>query len=214
MIYRLLYKEFRLAAHPNLYVFMCFGALVMIPAYPYGVVFLFGCLGPYITFLYGRETNDIFYSVLLPVDKRDVVKGKCLLVATSQLAQLILSLPFAFLRTVMLPEGNIVGIEANVAYYGFGLMVYAVFDLVFLTSFFKTAYKVGRAFVLGMVPALLMIIAMETAVHFPSLAWLDGLEASDLFRQLPILAFGAASFALCLLLACKVSAERFECVDL
>ena len=41
----LLYKELRLAAHPSLYVFMCMGALLLIPAYPYSVVFFFGCLG-------------------------------------------------------------------------------------------------------------------------------------------------------------------------
>ena len=41
----LLYKELRLAAHPSLYVFMGMGALLLIPAYPYSVVFFFGCLG-------------------------------------------------------------------------------------------------------------------------------------------------------------------------
>ena len=48
---RLLYKEIRLAAHPNSIVFAFLGCLVLVSAYPYSVIFMFGCLAPYITFL-------------------------------------------------------------------------------------------------------------------------------------------------------------------
>ena len=61
----LLYKELRLAAHPNLFIFMLMGALLLVPDYPFGVVFLFGVLGPYITFFYDRETR-CSYPYLLP----------------------------------------------------------------------------------------------------------------------------------------------------
>src|SRR5690625_3479058 len=125
----LIYKELRLAAHPNLFIFTLLGALVLVPAYPYGMVFIFGCLGPYITFMYGRETNDIYYTSLMPVKKRDTVKAKCLLVILSQMTQLIISLPFAFLRLRILAEGNPAGIEANIAYYGFGFLIYGIFNL-------------------------------------------------------------------------------------
>lgn len=102
----LLYKELRLAAHPNLYVFACLGALVLVPAYPYGAVFMFGCLGPYISVSYARENHDVFYTALLPVPKRDAVKAKLLMFAAAQITQLVFSVPFAFLRTLYLPQGN------------------------------------------------------------------------------------------------------------
>ena len=35
----LLYKEIRLAALPSLFLFLGMGALTLLPAYPYGVVF-------------------------------------------------------------------------------------------------------------------------------------------------------------------------------
>ncbi len=90
----LLRKELRLAAHPSLYMFMAMGALVLIPAYPYGVVFFFGGLGVFQTVMFGRETRDVFYTALLPVRKGDGVRGKILLAVFSQLTQLALSLPF------------------------------------------------------------------------------------------------------------------------
>lgn len=213
-MYNLLIKELRLAAHPNLFIFTLLGALVIVPAYPYGMVFIFGCLAPYITMTYGRETNDIYYSALLPVKKRDVVKAKCLLFAVAQLAQVLISLPFAFWRVGLLPNGNPAGIEANVAYYGFGLIIYGVFNFIFLTQFFKTAYNAGVAFLLAGIPAVIIMALMEIMVHFPGFAWLDSLESADLLRQLPILVVGIVVYAVAMLSAYQISARRFEKVDL
>jgi hypothetical protein len=213
-MWNLLYKELRLAAHPNLFAFTLLGTLVIVPSYPYGMVFLFGCMAPFITFLYGRETNDIYYTALLPIPKGDIVKGKCLLVAAAQLAQMLLSLPFALLRGSVLPQGNVVGIEANVAYYGFGFLVYGVFDWIFLTRFFKNAYSVGTAFLWGILPAALLVAAMEVLVHLPGLSWLDSLAPEAQVRQLPILLGGLALYAVLTAAACRVSTRRFLRVDL
>lgn len=214
MIFNLLYKELRLAAHPNLYIFTLLGALVIVPAYPYGMVFLFGCLAPYLTFMYGRETNDIYYTALLPVKKRDTVKTKCLLMVLAQMTQLFISLPFAVLRVHVLPKGNPAGIEANVAYYGFGLMIYAIFNVILLTQFFKTAYKVDKAFFLAIIPAAIAVVIMEVLVHFPGFEWLDSVEPNIMLRQWPILAAGVVVYIIGMLIAYGVSAKRFEQVDL
>lgn len=214
MMFNLLYKELRLAAHPNLFVFTFLGVLVIVPAYPYGMVFLFGCLAPYMTFMYGRETNDIYYTVLLPVKKQDTVKAKCLLVVLAQMTQLLISLPFAVLRMQVLPNGNPAGIEANVAYYGFGLMIYTIFNVIFLTQFFKTAYKVGKAFLLAIIPATFGVLVMEVLVHLPGFDWLDGVAPAMMLRQLPILFIGAVVYIIGMFVTVQVAVKRFERVDL
>lgn len=213
-MFNLLYKELRLAAHPNLFIFTLLGVLVIVPAYPYGMVFIFGCLAPYITMMYGRETNDIYYSALLPVPKRDVVKAKCLLFVTAQITQVLISLPFAFLRVWILPDGNPAGIEANVAYYGFGLIIYALFNFIFLTEFFKTAYKAGRAFLLAVIPAVVVMTVMEVLSHIPPFAWLDSVQTTDLLRQVPILCVGVVVYLIANISAYHIAARRFEVVDL
>ena len=102
----LLCKELRLAAHPTLFLFTAFGALVLVPNYPYGAVFLFGCLACMITFQYGRETNDVLFSALLPVTRGQIVAARLVTVCAMQLCQLVLSLPFAFLRVRLFPQGK------------------------------------------------------------------------------------------------------------
>jgi hypothetical protein len=164
--------------------------------------------------MFDRETRDVFYTALLPRPKRDIVKGKLLLAVFSQLVQLGLSVPFALLRTLYLPEGNPVGMEPNIAWYGLGLMVYGVFDLVYFTRFYKTAYKAGVSFLTALIPVTLGIIAIESSVHFPGLGWLDAMNGPALVRQVPILLAGAAVYAVAIVLAYRAGGRRLERVDL
>lgn len=148
----LLYKELRLCAHPTSVVFAFLGCLVLVPAYPYSVIFLFGCLAPYITFVNARETNDAWYTATLPVTKRESVRAKCLLIVSLQLFQLLFSIPFTLLRRALGVPNNPVGLDATLAWYGFGLMIYAAFDLAFFPAFYKSGYKAGKAFIVASVP--------------------------------------------------------------
>jgi hypothetical protein ELI_0342 len=212
---RLICKELRLTAHPTLFVFLFAGALLLVPGYPFSMVYVFGCMTPFFTLQYARETNDIFYTACLPIRKRDVVKGKFLLTAVFQLTQILLSLPFALLRAFLYADGNPVGLEANAAFYGFGLVTYALFDWIFLAQYFKTAYKVGVSFLKALPAAVLGIFFIEVLPHFPGLsAWLDSTAPAQQLRQLPILLIGMLAFALLLPLAFRQAAARFEKVDL
>ena len=210
----LLYKEMRLVAHPTSIVFAFLGCLVLVPSYPYSVVFMFGCLAPYITFLNARETNDVWYTAVLPITKRESVLGKCLLVVSFQLFQLLFSIPFAILRDAMNMANNPVGLDATIAWYGFGFFLYAVFDLLFLTAFYKSGYKAGKAFILAALPMVFLMVAIEAAAHIPALVWMDSRQPEHLMMQLPILLIGIVSYGALVPFAYRISARRFEKVDL
>lgn len=210
----LLYKEIRLAAHPTSIVFAFLGCLVLVPAYPYSVIFMFGCLAPYITFLNARETNDAWYTAVLPVTKHESVLGKCLLIVSIQIFQLLFSIPFVFLRNALHIENNPVGLDATLAWYGFGLMVYAVFDLAFFPAFYKNGYKAGKAFILAAIPMVFLVVVVEAVTYMPALAWMDSYQPEYLLMQLPILAVGIICYAVFLPLAYRISCKHFDQVDL
>ena len=211
---KLLYKELVLAAHPTSLIFALLGCLLIVPSYPYTVIFMFGCLAPYITFLYARDTNDIWYTVILPVTKREVVMGKCMLILSIQLFQLLISIPFVFLRNAVGMPNNVVGRDATVAWYGFGFIIYAIFDFIFFTSYYKSGYKAGKSFVIAALPMVLLMIAVETSAHIPIFSWLDSYALQDLLLQTPILMIGILCYVVSLFFAYRISAKRFEKVDL
>ena len=72
----LLKKEMRLCALLLTYLFIAFALMTLIPGYPILCGSFFITLGIFQSFLSAREANDIVYSALLPIAKKDVVKAK------------------------------------------------------------------------------------------------------------------------------------------
>lgn len=215
MISNLLKKDFVLSAHPTLYMFMFIGALVLVPAYPYGMVFFFGCLGLYFSTLNSRENNDIFYSAILPLEKKDIVKGKCLFFITFELIQIIITTLIAFIKISFIDSSqNEVGIECNIAFLGFGFIIYSVFNYIFLTKLYKSSYKIGMPFVISVIFVILAIILMEVISHISYFSWIDGIVFNDLQKQIPILIVGLILFIFINILTYKKATQNFEKVDL
>ena len=62
----LLYKQLRLVCQPMTLVFCLFGVMLLIPAYPYTVMWFYVMLGLFFSFLNGREQKDVYYSACCP----------------------------------------------------------------------------------------------------------------------------------------------------
>ena len=188
MTARIFYKDLRLAAHPMMYVFALFGAMLLIPSYPYTVAFFYGLLGIFFTFLNGRENKDAYYCAVLPVTKREQVRARTWMVVAVELTELVLAVPFAVLSVHINPNGtNLAGIDANVALFGAVLLIFGVFNAVFLPAFYKTAVRVGRSFLLAVVPMTVLMVLVEALSHFPVVGpYLDATDAAGQVRQLPV----------------------------
>ncbi|MBN2354403.1 MAG: ABC-2 transporter permease [Spirochaetales bacterium] len=212
----LLYKEFKLAVHPSMVIFLFFGAFLLIPSWPYFIAFGYLFIGIMNMFIVGRANQDVFFTAGLPVRKSDVVRARVLVIVLFELMQIAAAVPFACLNPLINPHGNMAGMNPNVAFFGFVFMMYAVFNFVFFPKYFKTAYKVGGAVVLGVLAVLVFLGAVETAVHL--VPWLNtnvnAVGAGRLPGQLLVLAAGIAVYALVTRLAFKRAAARFDKVDL
>jgi hypothetical protein len=214
----LLYKEFKLAAHPTTYLFLALGAMLLIPAYIYYVAFIYTCLGIFFIFLNGRENKDVLYTVSLPVRKRDTVKARVWMVVLVELVQLLVAVPFAIIgaRINPNPSGNPAGIEANMAFFGLVLIMFALFNLLYLPKFYQSAVKVGEALLLASIAVCVYIAAAEVAVQLvPVLkTTLDTNNPAMAPIQAGVLICGIIVFALSNWWTYKLSAANFEKVDL
>ena len=211
----LLYKQFRLVCHPMTVVFCLFGIMVLIPNYPYTVIFFYVMLGLFFTFLNIREQKDIYYSALLPVPKRDTVKAGCAFVVIIEVLSLVVLIPCSLLAVHLQPgKDNLVGLDPNLALLAAGFLLYAVFNAVFLPSFYANGYKVGVAFVKAVIPTTLAMIVLEALPHFPALTWLDDLDAATQVRLLPVLIGSILIYVGGAALTFWASAKRYEKVDL
>ncbi len=133
----LMKKEWKLVVTPVPLLFLLLSALVLVPSYPYYVTFFYNALGIFLMLQAARENRDVYYMALLPVTKRDVVRARFSTIVTLQLLQALVCVPFMLLRRGYAQINNPVGIEANLAFLGFGFVLMGLFDLVFLPMHYK-----------------------------------------------------------------------------
>ncbi|EFW24534.1 ABC-2 transporter permease [Solobacterium moorei] len=214
---KLFYKEMKLSANPLTYLFIAFSAMTMIPSYPILVGSFFICLGIFHTYQQIREYDDVTYTVMLPVKKRDIVTAKCLFVLFIELTAFILCTLLTIIRMKILgtavPYATNQLMNANMAYLGYTMIVFAVFNSIFLAGFFKTTYKIGKPFFIFCVVSFIIIIMGEILHHIPDLESLN--NPSNLsMPQVVIFAIGIVVFMLCTWLSYQKAVKDFEGIDL
>lgn len=188
--------------------------MLLIPSYPYYVAFFYQTLGIFFTFMNGNATNDLFFTTLLPVRKRDVVRARMYSVIMFQALQLIVAVPFAILRGKIVPSENLVGLDANVALFGVVLIMFGVFNVVFLPLFYRTGHKIGVPYLLATFAMMVVVVSIELIIQLTHALKqvLDTMTYAP--QQLFVLVVGLLIFALLNAAAYHRSAAAFERLDL
>lgn len=213
---QLLYKEWRLALHPATAAFWALSAMVLIPGYPYGVIFFYAALGLFFVCLTGRENRDLHYTLNLPVRKGDLVRARMLFAVQAELIQMALVIPFMALRSSLHIPPNPVGMDANIALLGLGFVLLGVFNLFFFTRYYRAPDKVGKAFVISSATQFAAMLVLETLTHIAPF-FRDRLDTPDpayLEEKLAALAVGVALYAAMTWLAYRRAVKAFEALDL
>ena len=212
---KLLKKDLRLALHPTCILFLPLSGMLLIPNYPYYVVFFYTTLGIFFTCLTGRENKDIVFSAMLPVRKTDIVNARIALALIAELAQMAVAVPFAVLRSAI-GGANMAGMDANTALFGMSFIMLGLFNLVFFTGYYKNPDRIGMPFLRGCIVTFLFIGAAEAAAATLPF-FCDRLDTPDpafMTEKLLLLAAGAVLFALLTALAAHLSRRRFARLDL
>lgn len=209
----LLKKEFSFTALPLCYLFLGFSLLTLVPGYPIAVGSFFLCLGLFQSMLSRREQNDLTYTLLLPVSKKEIVRANYLFTTALQLVYLLLCALLTGFRALCLPEVPAYlhnpMMNANPGYLGCLLLVFLCFNLLVLGGYWKTGYDLGKPFVFFSIAAFLVIALGEALHHFPGLEALNA-PAGGISVLLPAIpAYGIGTW-----LSLKASQKRFEQVDL
>lgn len=214
----ILRKEMRLSASVLSYLFIVFGLMFLLPGYPILCGAFFVTLGIFQSFQAAREANDILFSVLLPVAKKDVVKGKYLFVCLIEACALLLMAISVILRMTVFSESDVYRsnalMNANPFALGMACVIFGLFNALFIGGFFKTAYKFGRPFVSFIFAAFLVTFIAEALHNMPGLGVLNAFGTDHIALQFVLLAASIAAFVLFTLLSYRKARENFERIDL
>lgn len=223
----LVYKELKLAMHPICYIFIVlFPFMILIPSYPLGIGFIYVLTCYPILFLganKGQQSNDLLYSTLLPVRKKDIVLARIVTVIMMQSA-------FIFIMSALYPLARFInaslaqsadnpkefvvpglGFDSYVLLLAIAIIGYAIADLIFFPIYYKKGKSIVMSTLFTILGFALYIGVFTIGLPFvPGLEFLNNLRIGIQFGML----VGALliSFALHLVVY-KVSSKRLEKVD-
>ena len=223
----LIYKELKLAMHPICYVFIVlFPFMILIPSYPLGIGFIYVLTCYPILFLganKGQQSNDLLYSTLLPVRKKDIVMARILTVILMQIA-------FILVMTALYPVARIInnaiaqsaekpseymipglGLDSYVLLVAIALIGYAIADIIF----FPIYYKHGKSIVMSTLFTILGFVVYigVFTIGLPFIPGLDFLNNLHLGIQFAILGAAILMSLGLHVVVYKVSSKRLEMVD-
>ena len=211
-------KEMLLSASVLSYLFILFGLMFFLPGYPILCGAFFVTLGIFQSFQTAREANDIVFSVLLPIAKRDIVKGKYLFVCLIEGCAFLLMALAVILRMTVLSASVVYRsnalMNANFFALGAACVIFGLFNWIFVGGFFKTAYQFARPFVTFIILCFFMIFTAEALHHVPGLEKLNAFGTDDMAMQLYMLIAGILSFLLMTIVSCRRACAQFEKIDL
>ena len=220
----LVYKELKLAMHPICYVFIAlFPFMILIPSYPIAIGFIYVLSCYPILFLganKGQQSNDLLYSTLLPVRKKDIVLARIITVAIMQFAFIAIMsclVPLAKYFFKSIPDYHPVGIGLNgyVSMLAIAIVGFAIADLIFFPIYYKNGKSIVMSTLMTIIGFALYLATFTIALPFiPGLEWyIDVLSNRGIGVQFIILGVALLIYVAIHIAVYKISSKRLEQVD-
>lgn len=219
----LLRKEIKLCLNPQLVIFLFFSAFMAIPSWPALIAFVYplSCLST--LFPRALADHDITYTAMLPIKKSDVVKGKVTLVVLLEIFSLVVAIPFAFLKMLVISplsaasEDYYFAVAPEFLTFALALLAFGLYNLILFPWYYKNPQKVNWPQIVALISAML-VMGLGIALEMMLIVLLPEAFKShgSLYWgvQLGSLAFGVLCFALMSYIAEYLAEKRFEKVDL
>ena len=225
-----LYKEFKLAMHPLCYLFIAlFPFMILIPSYPVAIGFIYVLSCYPVLFLganKGQQSNDLLFSTLLPVRKKDIVLARIFTVVFLHLAFIAIMSALCPLAIMIqnsiragaseeqLKELTEVGLSIRgfVSIVGIALVGFGLADLIYFSVYYKHGKSIVMSTLLTIIGFIVYLGVFTIGLGFIP-AYKNFLCDSGLGYQFIVLGGGLIFYFLLHLLTYKVASKELEQVD-
>lgn len=214
----LLIKEFKLGINAQIIIYASLAILILVPSWPTAISLLYSITGIITLFPRALANRDIEYTVLLPIKKVDVVKGKTLFIMAIEIIIMIISIIGGIIRAIFyLPaegeEAYFEAVKPCISYIGLGFLAFGIMNIILISMYYKNPYKklTSPLLVSVGISTLVLTIGSLIIAAIPEIRTYDGI---NLLYQILITLFGIGIFIVLSVLGYKIGAKRFERIDL
>ena len=217
-MYNLLMKEIKLSGSPFFYVLpFLTGALMLIPGWLYFLVTLYFCFITVPNMFGGyKSQNDLMFTSMLPVTKKGMVKARISFIVILELLHVVTAIIYGMVSVRLYPNLTYYFFSPTFGFWGLTFIMLAIFNIIFISMYYKTAYKYGAASVASIIAAILFAGGAEWLGIQNSFVYelFKGTGADNMATQLSILLAGLMIFAIFTVIAYHIAIRRFERVEI
>lgn len=217
-MYNLVMKDLKLGVSPILFMLpLIFGALMLVPGWIYFIVVLYFCWITIPNMFAGyRSQNDLMFTAMMPVTRKDMVKARVFVIVILELLHIVLAMIFGMINFQLYPNLKHYFFAPHMGFWGLCFVMVAIFNIFFIPMFYKTAYKYGMA----------TFSSITAAMLFACVAQWIGIQnafVSDIFNgsgvdnnvlQLSILVAGIVIFIGVTVIGYQIAVKRFLKVEI
>lgn len=209
----LLFKEFSLSIHPFFFLLpVLLSALMLIPTWIYLLVFMyfFWISIPQIYSAYLAH-GDYNFMAVLPIKRDDIVTSKANALFALEGVHILLAIIFGIIHNALYGQFNFF-LDINLSFFGIGILMFGLYNIVFLPLYFKTAHYFGKPAIYGTIVTLIFGFIFEYgAIRFQFMR--DIFEGTLSSQILPFIITTVLGVALSFY-AVKRSQSNFADIDL
>lgn len=217
-MHNLVMKDLKLGINPWFLAMPFFtGALMLVPGWIYLIVlqYFFWISIPNI-FGQFKAQNDLIFTTTMPVSRTDMVKARVIVIVILELLHIIVAMIFGLFTIRLYPNMIYYFFAPHMGFWGLCFVMLAIFNIIFIPMYYKTAYKYGSAVTASITATLLFSVGLQWLGIQNSFVFntFNGTGADNTTMQLLILLVGIAIFSIFTIAACKIAIKRFEKVDI
>ncbi|OWA37529.1 hypothetical protein B9G55_05610 [Saccharibacillus sp. O16] len=217
-MYNLLMKELKLGVSPFFFALpLVLGALMFIPSWLYFIVTLYACMITIPNIFAGyKSQNDLMFTSMLPVNKKNIVKSKLYLIVLLEVLHIAVAAIYGKISMSLYSDIPYIFFKPTPGFWGLTFVMLAIFNVIFIPMYYKTAHKYGAATIVGTIAAAAFAAGAEWLGIKNSFVYdlFKGVHANDTGLQLLLLFAGIAIFAALNVAAYHMAYKRFKKVEI
>ncbi|MFA6801377.1 MAG: ABC-2 transporter permease [Acholeplasmataceae bacterium] len=204
-------KELRLSINKFFFLLpFILGLLFFIPGWIYILAFMyfFWVTVPQIFSAYLNQ-KDYDFMTTLPVAKKDIVTSKAVSMYIIELLHILAAVIFTLIHNELYGSWNFF-MDLNVAFFGVGILMFGIFNIVFLPGYFKTAYFFGKPLIIATAVTLVYGFIFEYGVI--KFSFMQKLLEGNLGTQFWVLGVGVIVSVILSIYAIRISIKKYESI--
>lgn len=217
-MYDLMMKDFKLGIQPWVLIMpLLAGALMLVPGWIYFIVVLyFVWISIPNMFNEFKTQNDLMFTTMLSVTKKDMVKARIMVIAILEVLHIVVAMLFSLLTFYLYPNVVYYFFAPHLGFWGLCFVMFGIFNILFFPMHYKTAYNYGIGYTIALITVMIYAtVAQWVGIKDPTVFKLFyGTGADDVILQLSILLIGIAIFIVFTIISCYLSIKRFKKVDI